>query len=127
MTSHALYQTRSRRRNDAKFLAFLFYAVAANAFAASPNWSVQWSTTTPASNAFSTIATTNTSQGFLRIVGPSGQSFAAGIVLTISNATGYLSNGVGYATITLPSNDWRTFTSQPAGTSNQWRITITHQ
>jgi hypothetical protein len=91
---------------------------------AGPSWSVQWSTTTPASNAFSTIATTNTSQGFVRLIGPNGQSSVGGIVLTITNAQGMLSNGVLTGTLHLGTNAWQAAFGQPGTTRLQYRITI---
>jgi hypothetical protein len=92
------------------------------------DWSVQWSTTTPATNAWSTVATTNTAQGFVRLViGPVAQpslAVAAGGFITISNATAVVSNGIVSATLHTGSNAWQAAFGQPGVTQLQYRIII---
>jgi hypothetical protein len=70
----------------------------------------------------------------LQLSNASSASLSIGNVITVSNsspasgvATATLTNGIGYATITLSSNDWAALTGATGIHSNQWRITIKGQ
>jgi hypothetical protein len=92
-----------------------------------PSWSVKVSTNSPAQSAFFAVATFNSPNGFAEIQAPNGSTILAGSIVTISNITATLSNGVGTATILLSSNDWKTLMSQPGSSSNLWYISFVEQ
>jgi hypothetical protein len=99
-------------------------------FAGAP-WNVLVSTTTPASNDFFSVATFYTSVGFVKIEAPNGATVSAGNVVTITVTSAppnvVMSNGVGYGTLTLSSNDWCNFCCRTGTNTIEWRLTITHQ
>lgn len=70
----------------------------------------------------------------LQLSNASSASVSIGNVVIISNScpasgvsTATLTNGIGYATVMLSSNDWAALMGAPGVHSNEWRIAITHQ
>lgn len=82
--------------------------------------------TTNGAQTWYTGCVVNASSAMVKLQGTANMS-ATLTVLTVTNATGSLSNGVGHATITVSSNDWATMTGGTGIHSNLWEVTITHQ
>ena len=106
-------------------LALILLSSAAINFAASPTWYIQLAPNVagPWSNAVSGTS----SQMFARLVLSNAPASTVNIggVLMVPSIT--MSNGIGYATVLVASNDWCNFCCRPGTNTIQWRLTITHQ
>ncbi|MGO9244940.1 MAG: hypothetical protein ACLPT4_10615 [Verrucomicrobiia bacterium] len=82
--------------------------------------------TTNGAQTWYTGCVVNATAAMVKLQGSSGMGATLNI-LTITNATGSVSNGIGRATIIVSSNDWATITAGTGIHSNLWEVTITHQ
>jgi len=90
-----------------RFLAVILLVAA---FAASPDiecrgagaaWSIFFST--KAAGPYVAVTNVTSATGFVKLQGPAGQSAAAGMVLTISNAVGLVAMSNGTIVVTAPA------------------------
>jgi hypothetical protein len=95
--------------------------------AAPPIWIIQ--TASAPAGPWTNAVSGTSSQMFARLVlsNAPASTVAIGGVMTVADATGVLSNGVGYATIVLSTNDWSAMMGSSGIHSNLWEVTITHQ
>lgn len=99
----------------------------ATSFGGPPTWYVQLSPNM--AGPWTNAASGTSSQMFARLMlsNALASTISLGGVVTVANTTGFLSNGVGYATIVLSTNDWNAMTSNSGIHSNLWEVMITHQ